>query len=426
MRVCATYGLNVPLNDGAEMQEIRLDTFDTIPDGIGKDSIITLCGKDISAVPGSFEGLVDVGNNNVCTKHRIIRSVHDFERTPSSEEILKLLNDGNQEISKGAFTASSFRDLASLLDASKALDRKHVLLCMGDIGRITRLRQNVLRNEFTFGYVGEPTASGQFSYDELRGLGDDCTVLGIIGHPLHHSKSPLIQNAAMSAEGINGTYLTFDSEDLDRVEDVIRGYNIRGANVTIPYKQRIVDHLDIISSTAEKVGAVNTIVNDDGRLSGENTDVIGITDAMKDIDTKGQKILIMGSGGAARAAAYAFEKMGSEISIAGRNHTTVKQICDDFDTSEFNGNVASYDIIVNCTPIGIIDGRYPIDIRCLDRRQTVFDMVYGVNTQLVTYAKMLGCRIVDGEDMLVGQGAASFRLWFGKGPDEDVMRGALR
>lgn len=426
MRVCSTYGSAVPLEIRAEMQEIRLDTFNDVPNGLDENSVITLCGRSISDVPDSFKGLVDVGYNNVCTTHRMIKSLHDFDKTPNSNEIVDLLKDGEQEISKGAFKADSFRDLASVLDASRSLDRKHVLLCMGDIGRITRLRQNILRNEFTFGYVGMPTASGQFSYEELRRLGDDCTVVGIIGDPLDQSKSPAMQNAAMSAAGINGIYLPFESKDLDRAEDVIRGYDIRGVNVTIPFKQKIMDHIDSVSVTAEKVGAVNTIINDNGRLIGDNTDVLGISDALNGSCTEDDRVLIMGSGGAARAAAYTFMNIGCETSIAGRNNRTVKDICNDFGTSEFNGDVGSYDFIVNCTPIGLIEGRYPIDIRCLDHEQTVFDMVYGVCTPLISFAKILGCRIIDGQDMLVGQGAASFRSWFGKEPDRDVMRGALR
>ena len=307
MKVCTTYGSAVPLKKGAEMHEIRLDVFDKVPEGDDRDFLLTLCGNDISAVPEGFQGLVDVGDRDIKTGYRKIRSIHDFERTPTADEIVSMLSEGDQEISKGAFKASSFTDLVSILEASKRLDRKHVLLGMGEIGEVTRIRQNILRNEFTFGYEGVSTAPGQLSADRMTELGDDCKLIGITGHPLSHSKSPAMQDVAMKEAGINGKYLIFDSPDLNGIEDVIRGYDIRGLNVTIPYKQDVMGHLDKVSETAEKVGAVNTIINDNGKLIGENTDVIGIEYALLDVPLRDRKALIMGSGGAARAAAFTLD-----------------------------------------------------------------------------------------------------------------------
>ena len=234
MRVCTTYGTEVPLREGADMHEIRLDVFGTIPEGIGKDDVITLCGKDISNVPDSFPGLVDVGDSLISTGLRKIRSVHDFERTPDAETIVRILDKGDQEISKGAFAVSSFRDLHSIYQASRLIGKKHVLLGMGEAGAVTRLRQNTLGNEFTFGFQGKATAPGQFSTDEMLFLGDDCTIVGVTGHPLQHSKSPVMQNAAIRAAGFDAVYLRFDSVSLDNFGDVMREYGIRGMNVTIP------------------------------------------------------------------------------------------------------------------------------------------------------------------------------------------------
>jgi len=426
MRVCTTYGSAMPLRKGAEMHEIRLDVFDSIPAGAGDGSLITLCGRDPSAVPDSFGGLVDVGDRMIDIPHRKIRSIHDFERTPSADEIVSMLSEGDQEISKGAFKASSFRDLDSILQASKRLDRKHVLLGMGEIGLVTRIRQSILRNEFTFGFEGTSTAPGQLSADEMESLGDDCVLVGITGHPLSHTKSPGMQEAAMREAGINGRYLVFDSPDLDSIEEVIKGYDIRGMNVTIPYKQEVMDHLDDLSGSAESVGVVNTIINDNGKLRGDNTDVIGIEYALLDVPLRDRKALIMGSGGAARAAAYALNGLGCRVSVAGRNQSTVSQICRDFGAEQHSGSVSGFDLVVNCTPIGLVDGEYPADISGLDKCQTVFDMVYGRSTPLTSSAASKGCRITDGQEMLIGQGAASFRSWFGKEPDCDAMRGALQ
>ena len=425
MRVCTTYGSDIPLRRGSEMHEIRLDVFDRIPEGVGEESLVTLCGKDPSVVPDSFQGLVDVGERDIPTVQRRIRSFHDFERTPSSDEIIRMLSEGDQYISKGAFRASSFTDLYSILDASRRLDRRHVLLGMGEIGEVTRIRQRILGNEFTFGYAGTSTAPGQFSADEMEELGDDCMIVGLTGHPLSHSRSPAMQNAAMREAGINGRYLVFDSPDLEHVRDVVIGYDIRGLNVTIPYKQDIMQHLDRISAAAEEAGAVNTIVNDGGRLTGDNTDIIGIEYALLNTPLKDRKALILGSGGAARAAAYTLTNSGCRTSVAGRNKGTVSQLSRDFGLEVCNGSVEGFDLIVNCTPIGLVDGEYPADISVLTEGQTVFDMVYGKETPIISMAKSKGCKLADGRDMLVGQGAASFKLWFGKEPDTDIMRGAL-
>ena len=425
MKICTTYGSAMPLRKGAEMHEIRLDVFDSIPDADDRSLLITLCGKDISQVPEGFGGLVDVGDRDISTQFRKIRSIHDFDRTPSADGIVAILSEGDQEISKGAFKASSFTDLNSILEASKRIGRKHVLIGMGQIGEVTRIRSTLLGNEFTFGFDGVSTAPGQLSADRMEQLGDDCTLIGITGHPLSHSRSPAMQDAAMRAAGINGKYLIFDSPDLDHVEDVVRGYDIRGMNVTIPYKQSIMEHLDSVSKASSSIGAVNTVINDDGKLIGDNTDIIGIEYALLDVPLRDRKALIMGSGGAARAAAYALDSLGCHVSISGRNKATVGEISKEFGAEIHSGTVEGFDLIVNCTPIGLVDGEYPADMAGLKKDQTVFDMVYGRDTPLTSMASSRGCRIVDGKEMLVGQGAASFRMWFGKEPDCDIMRGAL-
>ena len=428
MRVCSTYGEIVPLSRDHAFNEIRLDVFPSVPEDSDEHTIVTLAGKNISAIPKDFPGLVDLGESLPRPGFRTIRSFHNYQGTPSAEEIVRLLSDGEQEISKGAFAASSFTDLYNILQASRTLGRRHVILGMGDAGMVTRIRQKVLDNEFTFGYVGKPTASGQLSADELERLGDDCRIVGITGDPVSHSKSPEMQNAAMAAAGINGIYLRFESTDLAHMRDVIIGYDIAGMNVTIPHKQEAIHQMDSVSKTVETVGAMNTIVNKDGWLVGENTDVDGITSTFSDYDIKGKSVLIMGSGGAARAAGYAFTEMRCDTYVIGRNTATVDSICRDLGTEYApSADASEYDIIVNCTPIGMYsEGRYPADINSLNTDQTVFDMVYGRRTPLLTAAETAGCRAFDGSDMLVGQGAVSFRHWFGIEPDKKIMKEALR
>ena len=426
MRVCAAFGRPTELRP--PMGEYRLDVFGTAPEGLGENDVLTLCGHPASEIPAGFRGLVDSGEA-VVPGFRCIRSIHDFERTPDAGSIVRTLSEGDQEVSKGAYMVNDLEDLHSIFTASKALNRRHLILGMGELGAVTRIRQTLLGNEFTFGYIGEPTAPGQLSAEEMGRLGDDCRIAGILGHPLGHSLSPAMQDAAMRTAGINGIYLRFDTPSLECLGDVVREYRIRGMNVTIPYKRDVVPHLDSISDSADSVGAVNTIVNDDGELTGHNTDVAGIVHSFKEAGTpmKGMKVLLIGSGGAARAAARACAVSGCEGTVIARNGTTSGEMCRDFGLGRTDSpDVSGYDAVINCTPIGMDgDSPYPIDLGTLHEGQTVLDMVYNRRTLLVSEAERRGCGIASGLEMLIGQGAESFRLWFGKEPDVDAMRRAV-
>lgn len=406
------------------MHEIRLDVFKSVPKGLNDDSIITLCGNSMKKVPEWFNGMVDVGTDDVNTEKRTIRSIHDFNGTPRADEIVELMRGGNH-ISKGAFIVNSLTDLWNIHKASEKIKTRHVLIGMGITGEITRIRSELLGNEFTFGYHGQPTAAGQLSVDELESLDDDCEIVGIVGRSLSHSRSPMMQNAAMEHAGINGRYLTFESPDLEHLKDVMIDYEIRGLNVTIPFKERVIGQLDSISKTAKEIGAVNTVTNRDGELIGDNTDVIGIRTVISPIINDCDRILILGSGGVARAVAYTFTDIGREVSVTGRNNTTVDRMSRDFGMEKYDGRLNDYDLIVNCTPLGIVEGKYPINIEHLSSKQKVFDMVYGRITPLMEKAMRKGCVTIGGMDMLVAQGVASFRLWFDREPDTKVMRGVL-
>ena len=430
MRVCASYGAVPDGPADADMHEIRLDVFPTVPLFAGTDDIVTLAGKDISCVPKGFQGLVDVGDSDVDIPYRKIRSVHDYERTPSAEVLARTLNTGDQELSKYACMVNSFADLHNIYMASKQVSRKHLILGMGETGCVTRIRQRILGNDFTFGYVGKKTAAGQLSAEEMKRRGDDCRIVGIAGHPLGHSLSPEIQGAAMEKAGINGIYLKFDSPDTAHLADVIREYEITGMNVTIPYKQDVMEQMDSLEGPAEAIGAVNTIINKDGKLVGTNTDCAGVVFAFERAGKKlsdCDKVLIFGTGGAARAAVYAAMRSGCETYVLGRSPDKVARIrwdtgCEAAATSSLKG----YDALINCTPIGMNeDSEYMFSLGELNQELTVMDMVYNRKTQLVKSAESKGCRIASGRDMLVGQGAKSFEHWFGVYPDTDAMREAI-
>lgn len=434
MKVCASLsGLpDLEMAGNADMVEIRLDLLGSVPDTKGMDTLVTFRDPvDLSVLPDGFDGLIDVGEQpRPDTNLTVVGSYHDYESTPDADVIVSRLGNMDADIRKGAFRVNRFADLAAILDASMRFKEPHVLLGMGTLGAVTRIRGDVLGNEFSFGYVGTPTAPGQFSVDEMMALKDGCTVLGILGNPLSKSMSPKMQNAALKAKAIPGVYLPMESPDLDRVEDVIRGYGIRGVNVTIPYKQAIVDHLDAVDPAAERIGAVNTVVNENGRLTGYNTDVIGIGKALDvaGIVPDGGRVAIMGSGGAARACIYFMTERGCDVTVASRNAEKGSALAKEFGQtyrSPSSVSVKMHDLIVNCTPVGMYsDGPYPVSVEGIDG-QAVFDMVYGKETPLMRIARERGCRAATGADMLAGQGAAAFEMWTGVKDTFDVMRKEL-
>ena len=434
MKVCASLSSAADLDVcDTEMVEIRLDLLGSVPEAPGRELLVTYRGPiDLGILPEGFSGTIDIGEEpRPETSATVVASHHDFEGTPSSERIRSILNGMDCDIAKAAFTVRSPRDLVSILDAATSLKRRHVILGMGALGTVSRIRASLLGNEFTFGYVGKPTAPGQLSAERMEELGEDCTILGILGNPVSKSRSPAMHEAAMKAAGIDGIYLPFETDDLEQIDEVIRGYGIRGMNVTIPHKQAIMDHLDCVDAAASAIGAVNTVTNENGRLVGSNTDVLGIHAALEraGFDAEDRRILIMGSGGAARACAYYMDRHGCDITITGRNGDSGTELASEFGASYRDPRSVStmmYDLVVNCTPVGMYsDGPYPINISTIQKEQAVFDMVYGKETPLMAHARARGCRTARGEDMLAGQGAASFETWTGVGGMFDVMRGQL-
>ena len=434
MRVCASLSNASDMDAAmaADMVEVRLDLLGSVPDTRGKDTLVTFRDPvDLSVLPEGFSGIIDIGEQKRPeTDLTVVGSYHDYDATPDADGIVSRLSGMDADIRKGAFRVNRMADLASILDASKRIGGRHVLLGMGALGAVTRIRQDILGNEFSFGYIGEPTAPGQFSVGEMLDLGDGCMVLGILGNPLGKSRSPAMQNAALRANGIRGVYLPFETPDLERAGDVIRGYGIRGANVTIPYKQGIMEHLDRIDPAAERIGAVNTVVNDDGVLTGYNTDVVGIGIALDraGIDVTDRRVAVMGSGGAARACMQYLDEHGCSVTVAARNEESGTALAREFGQTYRRPSSVSprmYDLIVNCTPVGMYsDGPYPIGLEAIDHGVAVFDMVYGP-TPLTRKAEEAGCRVAYGADMLAGQGAASFELWTGVRDSIDVMRREL-
>lgn len=270
------------------------------------------------------------------------------------------------------------------------------------------------------------------------------TVVGVIGNPIEHSLSPRMHNAAFEYLGLDYVYIPLRVLEKD-LKNAVRGakaFNFRGFNVTIPHKVSILRFLDKVESTARKIGAVNTVVNEDGKLSGYNTDGLGALEALREagVDPEGKKILVIGAGGASRAITFYLAGVCSELAILNRTRSKAVKLASDLKSAGFKayGNgltvealereLVDTDILINTTSVGMhpdVD-RSPVPEELLHRDLVVFDIVYNpLETMLLRYARKVGAKPVDGVGMLVNQGAISFKMWTGCEAPRDVMRKAV-
>lgn len=273
--------------------------------------------------------------------------------------------------------------------------------------------------------------------------------LGIIGYPIGHSISPLFQQAALDHAGIDASYRAWEVKP-EEVPEFIAGLGepgVLGINVTVPHKEAVIPHLDEVDQWASTAGAVNTIVNREGRLTGHNTDGLGFLRALLEVNgfaPRGRRVLILGAGGAARGVVLALVREEvSHLTIANRTLSRAErlvQIAEDagldalavpLGGSELEGEAASADLIVNCTTLGLAHGPdeqgSPLSSRQIPPTALVNDLVYNpLATPLLQAAAQAGAQVLGGIHMLVYQGAASYEMWTGQpAPVEVMLQAAL-
>ena len=271
-------------------------------------------------------------------------------------------------------------------------------------------------------------------------------LVGLIGWPIEHSLSPVMHEAAFSALGLDWRYLLLPVRP-GWIRDAIAGLvalGFRGANVTIPYKQAVVPLLDDLSQQARRIGAVNTIVIEQGgRTIGHNTDSAGFIAALHDggFAPSGRAVIIVGAGGAAGAVVHALLAAGmKKLTVLSRTHARAEKLISSFDDTRLHSETLSEerliegarsaDLLVNATPVGMwpsVDGSIWPNGVAIPAHLTVFDLVYNpVETRLLQLAKSSGARAISGIEMLINQGAAAFELWTGMSAPIDAMRRALK
>ena len=269
-------------------------------------------------------------------------------------------------------------------------------------------------------------------------------VCGVIGDPIEHTMSPVMHNAAFSELGLDYVYVAFrvKSEELAGAIEGMRALNIRGLNVTIPHKVSIIPLLDSLDPLAEKLAAVNTVVNRDGTLKGYNTDASGFLQALLDkgVTPEGKNAVILGAGGAARAISFVLAERKANLLILNRleemdwAEELARKISSVFgqevralELQEANLRTAlsKAELLVNATSVGMSPNTNltPVPARLLRPDLVIFDIVYNpIKTKLTTEASLAGCETVMGLDMLVWQGALAFEMWTGKKAPVDLMK----
>jgi shikimate dehydrogenase len=272
-------------------------------------------------------------------------------------------------------------------------------------------------------------------------------VIGIFGDPVAHSLSPRMQNEAIQASDMDAVYVPFHvtATQLCDAVKAIRAMSIRGVNLTIPHKEAACDLVDDLDDQAQMIGAINTIVNNDGCLKGYNTDGIGLLKALKQelgCEVSGKRVMLLGAGGACRAALVALgQANASWVGIANRSRSRSKKLIEEF-SPKFSGTAfADYtlepsllsrcsepvDLLINTTAVGLKGENFDFPVvDCVKPGGSVFDMVYAPEpTRLLDQAVERGLAAADGLGMLAAQGEAAFALWFGQEPEPLVMRRAL-
>lgn len=270
--------------------------------------------------------------------------------------------------------------------------------------------------------------------------------LGVMGWPIAHSLSPVLQNAAIEEAGLDYVYISLPvpPEKLKEAVAGLRAMQFTGWNVTIPHKQAIMAELDAVDEDARIIGAVNTVVNRDGHLTGYNTDCIGFMQplAQQGFLPKGKEATILGAGGAARAVIWGLLRAKvKRITLGVRNPAKAARLAEEFaaygeiqvlhwEDSAFAEHLAVTDLLVNTTPLGMyphVEGMPPVDWTKLKKDALVYDIIYTPErTRFLSEAQAHGRAIINGEGMLAGQGAAAFTLWTGVAPDLALMKRALR
>ena len=369
----------------------------------------------------------------------LILSFHDFRATRNLDETLGKMLKIPADFYKVVTTAATLSDNVAMMKFLQKQSAKHALigLCMGEQGIISRVLNVRAGSAFTFGAVSADlkTAPGQVTTQDLRSIYridqvDTATrVYGVAGDPIEHSLSPVIMNTALRRENVNGVYLPLHAKTLKDLIHCVREIPLHGLSITMPYKQAILPYLDNTDAHTSKIGACNTVVRgQEGKLYGFNTDVAGVVRPLEQrLSIENAKVLVLGAGGAARAAVFGLKERGAEVWILNRTSAKAQKLARQAKAHTIKRadlRKIAFDVIINATPVGMGN---TLDCPLKDQEiqaRVVFDMVYDpVETHLLQVARAKGIAVIPGVEMFVQQAARQFEIWTGKpAPAADMLR----
>jgi 3-dehydroquinate dehydratase/shikimate dehydrogenase len=374
---------------------------------------------------------------------RVVVSYHDFKQTRPLKGIYRRLARLPVAAIKIATYARCLRDnlqIYRLLKAYRHQRPKLVALAMGPCGIPSRVLAVQWGSWLTYASPGNHagTASGQLPADYMRNiyradrLDHRTQLYGVVGSHASISLSPVMQNAAFQAKRVNAVYLPCETKQLADFLALARELKFLGFSVTMPFKRAILRHLDWVDPLAERIGACNTVAVRAGKRLGWNTDAAAVVEVLaKRLRLAGSRMLILGAGGAGRAAAFALRAEGAELLIADGREQVARELARKISAQavpwEETGNL-DVDALINATPVGMAphtDG-IPVDLARL-RVRVVFDLVYyPTETRLLHEARGRGLITISGLEMLVAQGARQFEIWTGQTAPRALMEQALR
>ncbi len=377
------------------------------------------------------------------TAKRIV-SYHDFRGTPNPPRLANVMRRMKQicesagcDAIKIAVKCDSLR--ASLRLLALARHSPNVIAVpMGDVVTPARILAPRLGSALSYAPVDEATAPGQIPLAELHQLyrGGNVTphtrVYGVIGNPVAHSLSPILHNAGFRARKIDALYLPFRVPDLKDFLQAVEPLGIAGFSITLPHKEKILAHLDHIDPLARSIGAANTVVvKANGKLFGYNTDSLGVLRALEGrLPPRGSRVLILGAGGVARAAAFALAGAGVSVAICSRRPERARQLARAVKGESVPWPALRkefFDVIINATPVGMHprEDESPLALRELNCR-LAFDTVYRPRkTKFLQLAAKRGIETVSGLEMFLAQGIAQWEIWTGQAAPVAAMRRAV-
>ena len=372
----------------------------------------------------------------------LIVSYHDFNATKDLDGIYDRIAPFNPDFIKIVPTAKALVDNVTLIRfLEHKSDHTNIIgICMGDAGVISRVLGVRAGSAFTFAAAtpGEETGPGQIAARTLietyriDQVDAATKVYGVAGNPIRSSLSPVMMNTAFRRETVNAVYLALQTSKLSDLLKLVNEIPIQGVSITMPLKEEILPHLEQTDPLSAKIGAVNTIRMLDGKLFGFNTDVAGIVGPLeKRMSLRGAKVLVLGAGGAARAAVFGVRDRGAEVFILNRTAETAQKLARQSGSKTIKKEAlakTSFDVIINATPVGMAGNKAPQILEAKDlNTRLVFDLVYNpLETPLLHLARQKGIAIITGVEMFVQQGARQFEIFTGKpAPEEEMFRVVL-